>query len=253
MMDVGALTSLAVIAGVASYLQTVTGFAFGLVFMGTIAATGMIGIEDGATIVSILVMVNGTQILVTNWRHVSLKSFLQIVPVALAATVAGALLLPFLLAKSLVWLKFILGLVVIVSSLRLLHAPASAPGFPRGPAMTLSGLAGGIMGGMFAIPGPPIVYVIHRYLRTYPEIRATLVAIFSTIIGFRLVFSSLVASPSAGILVTSLLLVPVAITVTALAQRYPPPLTARMMTAITVSLLVLIGLILMLPAVASLF
>lgn len=253
MLDIGSLMGLAAIAGVASYLQTLTGFAFGLVFMGAIAATGVIGIEDGATVVSILVMVNGAQILATERRYVSFKSFLQIVPVALVATVAGTLLLPFLLAKSLAWLKFILGIVVIASSLRLLHVPAGTPGFPRGPAMALSGLAGGLMGGLFAIPGPPIVYVIHRYLRSYREIRATLVAIFSAIIGFRLAFSSLVTPPTAGILAITLLLVPVAIAVTALARRYPPPLTARVMTAITVFLLVLTGLVLVLPALASLF
>jgi uncharacterized protein len=236
--------ALASIAGVASYLQTVTGFAFGLIFMSAVATSEIIRIEDGATIVSILSLLNAGILLAREWKYVSRISFVKIVPIALVATVIGAMLLPVVLSQSLIWLKLILGVVVILSSLQLLWPRTDVGTDQPMLAFSLCGLAGGLMGGLFAIPGPPIVYTLQRYLPSQREIRATLVAIFASITGVRLGLSSFLTVPTDE-------LGPVTIVSTVLAYRRPPPLSADMLRFITVCLLVLTGIALSLPALSD--
>ena len=243
--------TLAAIAGVASYLQTVTGFAFGLVFMSAVAMSEIVGIEDGATIVSILMLVNAGILLAREWRYVARNPFVQIVPISLVTTVVGTMLLPVFVSKSIVWLKFVLGVVIVVSSLQLLWLRKDSGGRRPRWAFPLSGLVGGLMGGLFAIPGPPIVYALHRYLPSQREIRATLVAIFAAITGLRLCLSGLLTPPTGDILVIAAVLTPVTILATAVAHRRPPPLSADMMKFVTVCLLVLTGIVLSWPALSD--
>jgi len=221
------------------------------VFMSAVAISNLIGIEDGATIVSILILVNAGVLLAKEWRYVARTPFLQIVPISVAATVIGTMLLPVFLAKSVVWLKFILGVVIVASSLQLLWLRREPGGHRPAWAFPLSGVAGGLMGGLFAIPGPPIVYVLHRYMPSHREIRATLVAIFATITGVRLGLASVLTAPVGNVLVTAGALVPVTVMATAIAHRWPPPLSAEMLKAITVFLLVLTGIVLAWPALSD--
>jgi len=152
-LELTTLITLSVIAGIASYLQTLTGFAFSLILMSAIAATGVIGIGDGVMMTSFLTLANGSYILFSERRYVSVTTVRQIVPVALVATVAGTLLLPVLLSKSLLLLKFILGLIGILSSLSLIRPIHGSAARPPRFVFAMSGLAGGLMGGLFAIPG----------------------------------------------------------------------------------------------------
>lgn len=250
-MELTSWLMLAAIAGLASYLQTITGFAFGLIFMSAVAISGVIGIEDGATVVSILVLVNAALVLTKDRAYIAKGPFLQIAPIALATTVIGTLLLPLLLSKSVIWLKFILGAVIVVSSLQLLWLRKGAGERRPNWAFPLSGLIGGMMGGLFAIPGPPIVYALQRYLPVQREIRATLVAIFAAITILRLGLSSVLHPPAANILATAGMLAPVTILATTVAHRWPPPLSAEMLKVITVCLLVLTGILLLWPALAD--
>ena len=251
MLNPDTLLALIVFAACASWLQTLTGFAFALVFMSAITVTDTIGIEDGAIIVTLLMVVNAVVILAAEWRFVSGPACRGILPPALAGTVAGALILPVLLAKAAIWLKCALGVAVILSSLRLLRVPGGDDGPPGPFAYPLSGLAAGIMGGLFAVPGPPVVYTLQRHLRDQRRIRATLVTIFAVVSLARLTVTSLSSLPTRELLLTTLALLPVTIVATEAARRHPPPVSPQMARVVTVLLLVLTGIVLVLPAVAS--
>lgn len=248
MLSPTTLTMLVALVGIASYVQTLTGFAFSLVFMSAITVTGVVGIDDGAAIATLLMLVNAALILASERRFVSKAVFLPVVSPASVGTIIGALLLPVLLAISVEWLKFALGFVVILSSLRLLRIPKGAGERPSPFVFPLFGLAGGIMGGLFAVPGPPIVYALQVYLAEQRQIRATLVAIFAAVGFTRLVFSPL---PTSSLLLATLLLVPATIAATEAARRWPPPLSPRSAQLLTVLLLILTGFILILPALTQ--
>lgn len=220
--------------------------------MSAVAISNLISIEDGATIVSILILVNAIILLAKEWKYVARSQFLQIVPISLGATIIGTMLLPVFLAKSIVWLKFALGVVVVVSSLQLLWLRRDTGDHRPVWVFPVSGLVGGLMGGLFAIPGPPIVYALHRYMPSHREIRATLVATFAAITGVRLGLASLLTVPAGNVLVTATILAPVTVISTAVAHRWPPPLSGEMLKFITVCLLVLTGLVLAMPAISEL-
>lgn len=253
MLDLTTFVTLVVIVGIASYVQTLTGFAFALVFMSAVAMTGVIGIEDGAVIVSLLMLANAALILMPERNYIATRPLLQILPLALVGTVTGTLLLPVFIATSVVWLKFNLSVAVILSSLRLLRMPKISDTGPTNLTYPLSGLAGGLMGGLFAVPGPPIVYALQRYIPGQREIRATLVAVFAVITAVRLVFSTFLEIPTFAILATTSLLLPVVVVFTTLARRWPPPFSPRTAKFVTVLLLVLTGLVLIAPAAATAF
>jgi len=73
-MDLGDLLGLTVLAAVAAYAQTLTGFAFGLILMGGVGLSGLVPLPDAAVLVSILVLVNALQVLARGWREVSVPS-----------------------------------------------------------------------------------------------------------------------------------------------------------------------------------
>ena len=246
-----AFAPLVAIVGVATYVHTVTGFAFALVFMSAIAVTGAMGVEEGALIATLLALFNAVQILPSQRHFISTTTFLKVVPLALVGTIAGALLLPFLLAKSVVWLKFILGVAIILSSLRLLRISKNPDAQPGRHVFPLSGLSGGIMGGLFAVPGPPIVYALQRYLPDPRQIRATLVAIFAVIAVARLALTRFWVLPTQSLLLSTLMLVPATIAATEIARRWPPPLSPGAARKLTVLLLLLTGLALVVRAIVE--
>ena len=74
-MDIVSLAGLLLLAGVAAYVQSLTGFAFGLLMMGGIGMMGLVPLPDAAVIVGILTLVNATQVLSRGWRDVAWRDF----------------------------------------------------------------------------------------------------------------------------------------------------------------------------------
>lgn len=251
MFSITTIATLIVFVCISSYLQTLTGFAFALIFMGAVAMTGVVSFQDGAVIATLLMLVNATSILLSERRLVARSAFFQIVPFALVGTIAGVLALPVLIAISAEWLKFAFGVAVIASSLRLLFGASEPTGGPNPIALSMSGLIGGIMGGLFAVPGPPIVYSIQRHFTDQRQIRATLVAIFSAISLTRIVSAGVSSGITTQLLLSALALVPATLFATEIARRWPPPLSRHATRLLTVALLVLTGVSLMLPAVIN--
>ena len=70
-MSLAALMGFLLLAGAAASSQTLTGFAFGLITMGGIGLTGLLSLPDAAMLVSVLTLVNASQLLLMGWRDVA--------------------------------------------------------------------------------------------------------------------------------------------------------------------------------------
>ena len=57
-------------AGVAAYVQTLTGFAFGLLLMGGVGLTAVMPLRDAAVVTGVLTLVNAAIMMTKGWRHV---------------------------------------------------------------------------------------------------------------------------------------------------------------------------------------
>ncbi|GLQ57546.1 sulfite exporter TauE/SafE family protein [Devosia nitrariae] len=251
-MDAASLAGLLLLASVAAYIQTLTGFAFGLVMMGGIGLTGLMSLPDAAVVVSVLTLVNATQVLVRGWRDVAWRELLLVLVAGLPMLLAGYWLLEYLAATSIVWLQLILGLVIVASSIQLSFKPH--PRTTMSPKATFLGFGAvsGLMSGLFSTSGPPLIYHFYRQPWPHAKVRETLVSVFATYAVVR--FMSVAASGNlpAPRVWWSLLAIPVVMALTFVAKRWPPPVSQLFLRRAAFLLLLLSGLSLFIPAALAL-
>lgn len=241
------------IAGVAAYVQTMTGFAFGLVMMGALALTRLMPLPDAAVMVGVLTLVNAGQMMLHGgWHHVVRRELCLILCASLPSVVAGFFLLEWLADTRADLLKLVLGLVIILSSLQLAVQRRALRRRSPGRSFIGFGIVSGLMGGLFSTSGPPLVYHLYRQPLPAAQIRETLVAAFGAAQVVRL--SLVVGTGNVPPLSTfaGIAAVPVVMGMTYAARRWPLPLSARMQKAVVFVLLFLSGLSLALPSLLRL-
>jgi len=247
------LAAFLLITAVAAYLQTVTGFAFGLVTMAGVALIGALPLPEAAVFVGLLTFTNASQMLTTGgWKHVAKRPWIIVVLSSLPALAIGYLLLEWLADTRVQALKLLLGGVTILSSIQL-ALPPKGPEALAGPLKTvLVGALSGLMGGMFSTAGPPLVYHFYRQPLPIPVIRETLVAVFGLNAMLRLGLVVVTGNIPGAAYWPCLLAIPVVIASTALARRFPPPVSPQVFRRGVFGLLFLSGASLALPALSHL-
>jgi len=247
-MSLAALIGFLLLTGVAAYAQTLTGFAFGLITMGGVGLTGLLSLPDAAMLVSILTLVNATQMLLKGWRDVAWREFRLVMLASLPTLYIGFRLLAWLADSQADLLRLALGFVIIVSSLQLARKPQPRTQRSGAPSFLFFGGVAGLMGGLFSTAGPPLVYHFYRQPMPLVVVRETLVTVFAL---NALVRTGLVAIsgqvPSASTL-SGLLAVPVVMGATHLARRYPPAISQLALKRVVFALLFLSGVALGAPA-----
>jgi len=166
-------------AGVAAYVQTLTGFAFGLLLMGGVGLTAVMPLRDAAVVTGVLTLVNAAIMMAKGWRHVLRAETVLVLCASLPTLVAGYFLLDHLAENGLIYLRIILGAVIIISALQLVMPPKKEEKEATRSSFVFFGAFSGIMSGLFSTSGPPLVYHFYRQPLPIATIRETLVAIFS--------------------------------------------------------------------------
>lgn len=241
-MDIAGFAALLVLSALAAYMQTLTGFAQGLIMMGGIGLFGLMPLPQAAVLVSILVLVNAAQVLAKGWRDIAWREFRPAMMASVIALIAGYGLLDILLSTAVEWLKLVLGLVIMASALQLILKPEALPQRSSTGSFVTFGAIGGLMGGLFSTAGPPLVYHLYRQPLPAVKIRQTLVAIFAINAVLRLMIVTASGALPQGDFWWSLLCVPVVMVATFVAKRWPPPLSQTSMRRIAFCLLLLSGL-----------
>jgi uncharacterized membrane protein YfcA len=251
-MTIAGLVTLLAIVAVAAYVQALTGFALGLVLMGGIALTGILPLQDAAVLSSLLVLVQGVQVLRTGWRDVAWRPFALIVVASAPGILAGYALLLLLVEQSLALPQLLLGIIILLASLQLLFKPEPRAAMSPGWTFSLIGLVSGLMSGLFATSGPPLVYHLYRQPLALRTLRETLVLIFffNATIRIATVVASADVPPVSSWWALSAL--PMVVVLTYVARRWPPPLSDAALRRLAFALLTLSGLSLAVPAIAAL-
>lgn len=120
-LNVAVLATLLGIFGVAAYIQTLTGFAFGLVAMGAIGLLHAMPLAEAAIIVGILVIANAVQVLRRNHLHVERRILLVTLATSLPLVAVGVWLVDQLSGEQADWLRLILGISILLSSVQLVR------------------------------------------------------------------------------------------------------------------------------------
>jgi uncharacterized protein len=247
-MDAASLAGLLLLAGVAAYIQTLTGFAFGLVMMGGIGLTGLMSLPDAAVVVSILTLVNATQVLVRGWRDVAWRELLLALMAGLPTLLAGYWLLEYLAETSIGWLQLILGLVIVASSIQLSFKPHPRATVSPGASFLGFGAVSGLMGGLFSTSVPPLVYHLYRQPWPHAKVRETLVCVFAIYAVVRFISVAASGNLPAPRVWWSLCAIPLVMALTFAAKRWPPPVSPLFLRRTAFILLLLSGLSLAVPA-----
>lgn len=236
-------------AGVAAYVQTLTGFAFGLLLMGGVGLTAVMPLRDAAVITGVLTLVNAAIMMMKGWRDVLRTEMVLVLCASLPTLVAGYFLLDHLASTGLVYLRIILGVVIIVSALQLVMPPKKQKKEARKSSFVSFGALSGIMSGLFSTSGPPLVYHFYRQPLPIAAIRETLVAIFSINALIRLFIVIADGTFPKPVYWPAFLAVITVSIGTQMARRMPLPLSPKTLRLVVFVLLCASGASLALPAI----
>lgn len=225
-----------------SYIQGVTGFAFGLIVMGSVTALNLASIEVTAFIVSILSLINSlTGLYGGRYREINVKALIWIIIPCIPATFVGIWLLSYLGESHWGLLKLILGLSIIISSLTMLFQIKNITTPSSRKSFFISGLTAGIMGGMFATFGPPITYIMYRQPTPIAAIRATLLCTFSITALVRIITVSSTQVLENNIFWLCIVSIPIVILTSTAARIYKLPFSTLTLKRCSFVLLLLSG------------
>ncbi|MBL8353087.1 MAG: TSUP family transporter [Burkholderiaceae bacterium] len=173
-------------AALATVAQNLTGFAFALVLLGLVGLFDLVPLADAADASSMLTLVHaaihfGGSGLTPHWRV--MRPVLWTTPLGVAA---GVFLLAWLSSGALSTLRAVLGLVIVVSAI-VLVTNARRRDIVSGPTpFAIAGAVSGLMGGLFASPGPPLVYHMYRQPLEPSVVRQCLLLVFAANAALRL-------------------------------------------------------------------
>ncbi|MFT3814347.1 MAG: sulfite exporter TauE/SafE family protein [Acidovorax sp.] len=225
----------------ATGIQNLTGFAFGLVLLGLLAMFDLVPVVDAANAATVLTLVNAVSFfrlhkLQSEWRVVQPAILPSLVGVA-----AGVALLTWLSSNAVQWLRGLLGLAILACAIALMRDAKPRETVSGRPAFIFIGALSGLLGGLFSSAGPPMVY--HMYRQPLPRdlVRQCLVLMFAINQVLRLTLVVASGHFSAYSALLSLSALPVVHGVGWLQKRYMPPLNPALLRRTVSALLLLAG------------
>ncbi|MDO5658196.1 MAG: TSUP family transporter [Paracoccus sp. (in: a-proteobacteria)] len=242
-----------VIVAASAYVQTLVGFALGLFLMGSVTLFGLMPVAQAAQVTSVLVIMNAVMVLTRDRAHIDRPALRLLLIAAIPGSVAGYALLSFLSGASLDGLRLLLGVVIAIAAAQLVRRPE--PLAQRsGPASFLAtGGAGGILGGLFATAGPPVIWQLYRQPISQDAVRVTLVSFFFATQAWRLLISAVSTGIDGATLIAAAGAAPAVALGTWAARRLPPPIARSTLRRAALGLLFFNGLALIATALARLW
>ncbi len=240
-MGVATLILFLLVAALGSYVQAVTGFAMGMIIIAVVVGGGLLPVPLITAVVSLLALVNVAVALHGHGHHLHRGLFGWIAAGMLPAIAVGLWLLGRLDARATWLLELLLGLFVVAGSLSMLLRPTPRRRVSAPWACAAAGVAGGLMGGLFAASGPVMGWFNYRQPLTVAEIRTTLLASFALTTSFR----TLAVGVSGGLTTEVWTLVAVGLPLVLLGtwagRRFPPALPELALKRLAFALLVVMG------------
>ncbi|MEM6707193.1 MAG: sulfite exporter TauE/SafE family protein [Pseudomonadota bacterium] len=240
-LDPTALLPLLLLALLASYVQSVAGFALGMIMMAVAGGLDWYPVATLAGLVTLLSLANIGVALRGAWRHVDLALVRPVVTGQVLAIGIGLWLLYAMSSGPVFLLKALLGLFIALGSLALAVRPTPFRSRTRpGPAFA-TGLLGGLVGGLFAAAGPVIGWFMYRQPLPFVEVRATLLACFlvSTVTRTTLLLAFGLLTPE--LLWLLAMTLPVVLLGSWLGSALPPPVKESTIKQAAFVVLVLLG------------
>ncbi len=231
-----------VLVAVATFCQNLTGFAFGLIFVGIAGASSLLSIADAANIASLLSLVQAVGFMRANRLKPDWGLLGPLLASSAVGLVAGVLLLQWLSGNMLSMLRILLGVSIVVCAILLLLQKQVPPEMSGKPAQWTAGVASGLLGGLFATPGPPLVYHLYRQPLDRLVIVHCLISMGVVCGVLRLGMVAVDGQITSTVLLWTVAAAPVVALVTWWTAKYPLPIPQRAMQIAVCVLLIVSGL-----------
>jgi uncharacterized membrane protein YfcA len=226
---------------VATCIQNLTGFAFGLILLGLVSVFGLVPVVDAANAATVLTLVNAVSYFRVNEIDRGWRVMRPAVLPSLAGVGAGVLLLTWLSGHEMHVLRGVLGAAILACALGLLIEAQPRTMVSSRTAFAAVGAVSGLMGGLFSSAGPPLVYHMYRQPLRRDLVKQCLILMFAINQLLRLVLMLSAGRFSWMSVCLSVAAVPVVYAVTRLQHRYVPPISATLTKRIVCGLLILAG------------
>lgn len=247
-----ALATLVCVVFVGSYVQSVAGFAMGLLIVAAAASAQLYDLEVTAAVVSFLSLVNIGLSLHGHYHLVHGRMLKWLVIGQLPAIVVGVWLLGVLSREASGALEAVLGVFLIAGSASMMVRPRLRATVSGAPAAWVAGTAGGLLGGLFAASGPVIGWFCYRQPLPVAEIRATLLGCFAATTLARIATVGVAGDLTREIGVITVSCLPAVLLGVWLGRKFPPPVGEETLRRLAFALLTLLGLWILGASVMSL-
>ncbi|WP_017443947.1 sulfite exporter TauE/SafE family protein [Gayadomonas joobiniege] len=221
--------------------QTLSGFGFGLIVVGGFTLFDLLPLTSTAFLVSVLGFINCAGALFKAIHQVNKQVMLTLLLSMTPAMALGFYLLEFLSIEFEVWLKVVLGLSILACCLSMLLKNHQHEYQSKQSHFAIAGGLGGILGGLFAISGPPLVYLCYRQPWTLVTLRSTLLAVFGITALLRIGMVGFGTWPDHKTLATLAIALPVVLIMTSLGNKLAKLVSMRMVRGLAIILLTISG------------
>ena len=249
-MDVGVLLVLILVVAFATYFQTVTGYGLSIIVIGVSSNFDLLPLSQAASIISLISLVNCVLALPPKkWASIDWSIVKKVSLSAIPASVLGVVLLGYLSHQATNTLQLILGLSIVLAAGQSLFRPAPFKQISSTASFLSYGSVAGLGGGLFGMPGPPIIFLMYRQPLDMASIKLILLAIFFFISLFRELYLIVAEGFQADNYISAVLSLPVIFLMTWLGHKYPPKLSPVAMRRLTFFVLIVLGSLLLLASI----
>ncbi|MCX5591509.1 sulfite exporter TauE/SafE family protein [Alcaligenes endophyticus] len=224
-----------------TYFQTLTGFGLGIIVIGLVSGFNLASVAFIASVISLCSIVNGYAALHGHWRQLNRTVAGWTLAGIIPSTIAGTVLLNYLSHEANHVLKLLLGLLIIYSGISAMRKPVQQDSLSRRSTFFHYGFFSGICGGLFGMPGPPIILLFYRQPLAHAHIRSLLLLMFTGTALLRTLYELATQTLSEDAVYLALLALPLVTLLTLVSKRLPPPLSPQGIRKLSFFSLLLIG------------
>ena len=237
-METTTLLFLALV-GLGAFVQTITGFAMGLIIIAGVTALGIAEVSFSAAVISLISLVNTLVALRQSRKHIAVKYLKWISIGLIPSMLLGIWLLAFLSEGYYYILRNLLGLVIIAAGIMLMVTPRPYEKLSDDRSVVACGALGGVIAGLYSAGGAPLAYFMYRQPLELNVIRATLLSVFAVSTFVRAIMVGVAGHIDLQVLTVALFSVPIVVVTTVITGKFthlfPDKLVRRMVFFLLIS------------------
>ena len=240
-MEVLSIVLFLFVVWVGSYVQAVAGFAMAMLIVAIVGGLRLLDVPTLAAVVSLLTIFNVFIALYGNVHHINRRVFGWIAVGQIPAIFVGLELMRWLDGNTRAVLEICLGLFITMGGLSMFLHPKPQAAISSRFTCWMTGVCGGLVGGMFSASGPVLGWFAYRQPLPLAAIRATLLACFVLTTSSRTILVGIEGGLTAQVLRYAGLGLPVVLLGTWMGRRFAAPVNEEIIRRAAYLLLLSMG------------